>query len=108
MALQWFVAIAWGCLQRAPVASMWAHVCSRVVGAPFLLKMQPFPERGLVHGLPKLYVIHSGSEDLVHALLILAFASLLAVAEDDGLVLRDEELEGLSLRDCSDRVLADC
>ena len=82
-------------------------MCSRVVGVPPLLKVHPFPDRGLVH-FPKLYEIHSGSDDLVHAVLILAFASLLAVAEDDGFVLRDEELEGLSLRDCSDRVLAAC
>ena len=71
------------------------------------MKVHPFPDRCLRH-LPKLNEIHSGSTDLVHAVLILAFASLLAVSEDDDFVLRDEELEGLSLRGCSDRELAAC
>ena len=52
--------------------------------------------------------MQSGSEDLETASLTLAFASLLDVAEDDGLFLRDEVVEGLSFRDDSARVLADC
>ena len=53
-------------------------------------------------------MIQSGSEDFVHALFTLAFASLLDVAEDDGLFLRDEVVEDLSLRGSSALVLADC
>ena len=52
--------------------------------------------------------MQSGSEDLETASLTLAFASLLDVAEDDGLFLRDEVVEGLSFCDDSARVLADC
>ena len=86
---------------------MKAQVCSSVVTVLPLMKVQPLPDCGLRHR-PKLNEIHRGSADLEHAVLILAFASLLAVAEDDDFVLRDEELEGLSMRGCSDRELAAC
>ena len=52
-------------------------------------------------------MIQSGSEDFETASFTLALASLLEVAEDDGLFLRDEVVEGLSFRDDSDRVLVD-
>ena len=46
--------------------------------------------------------------DLEIASLILALVSLLDVAEDDGLFLRDEVVDGLSFRDDSVRVLTVC
>ena len=68
--------------------------------------MQPLPDAGLGHAEPRLKVIHNGSEDLETASFTFALASL-DVAEDDGLFLRDEVVEGLSFRDDSARVLAD-
>ena len=105
--LQWFVAMAWGFLHRTPAASTCAHECSRFVVAPFLVKTQPFPDAGLGKVEPRLKVIQSGSEDFETASLTLALASLEGGAEDDGLFLRDEVVEGLSFRDDSARVLAD-
>ena len=69
--------------------------------------MQPFPDAGLGQVEPRLKVIQSGSKDFDTASLTLALASLLEDAEDDGLFLRDEVVEGLSFRDDSARVLAD-
>ena len=69
--------------------------------------MQPFPDAGLGQVEPRLKVIQSGSEDFETASLTLALASLEEGAEDDGLFLRDEVVEGLSFRDDSARVLAD-
>ena len=100
--------MAWGFLHRTPAASTCAHECSRFVVAPFLVKMQPLPDAGLGHAEPRLKVIHSGSEDLETASFTLALASLLDVAEDDGLFLRDEVVDGLSFRDNSARVLTVC
>ena len=84
-------------------ASTCAHECSRFVVAPFLVKTQPFPDAGLGQVEPRLKVIQSGSEDFE----TLALASLEEGAEDDGLFLRNEVVEGLSFRDDSARVLAD-
>ena len=85
---------------------MKAQVCSSVVTVLPLMKVQPLPDCGLRHR-PKLNEIQRGSADLEHAVLIFAFASLVVV-KDDGFVLRDEELDGLSMRGCSDRELAAC
>ena len=52
-------------------------------------------------------MIHNGSEDFETASLTFDLTSLLEGAEDAGLFLRDEVVEGLSLRDDSARVLAD-
>ena len=51
--------------------------------------------------------MHNGSEDFETASLTLALTSLLEGADDDGLFLRDEVVEGLSFRDDSAWVLAE-
>ena len=68
--------------------------------------MQPFPDAGLEHVAPRLKVIHSGFVDFETASFTFALTSFGAGAEKAGLFLRDEVVEGLSLRDGSEQVLA--